>query len=352
MIDTGHSCEDGRDQRWMRVALEQARAASVNLEVPVGAVVVRGDHVIGSGANTPIQSNDPTAHAEIVALRDAARHLGNYRLQDCELFVTLEPCVMCAGAMLHARLKRVVFGAADPKTGSAGSVVNVFAIAAINHQTQVKGGILKHECGLELQEFFKRRRQHQVLEKEQSGRVLRDDALRTPDDRFTALPDLPGPAFYVHDLPALNGLRLHYIDSGPAHADTARVYLHGGTNWSYAWRAQVAQAKALGQRVVCPDLIGFGRSDKPKKVSVHSLLWHAQCVAQLFDHLGLTRVILVLPREMQDLGQHMVSIASDRITHVEYREPDFLTPLARNVPYPDKGHRAALRAFSATVGRS
>src|SRR5665647_1345775 len=122
----------------MGLALEQARLAGAAGEVPVGAVVVRKGQVIGVGRNMPVGTSDPTAHAEIVALREAARALGNYRLDGCELFVTLEPCAMCAGAMLHARLKRVVFGSFDPKTGAAGSIVNLFDNPALNHQTQVQ----------------------------------------------------------------------------------------------------------------------------------------------------------------------------------------------------------------------
>jgi len=350
MSDTAQACEDARDLRWMRAALVQAQAAALDAEIPVGAVVVCGEQIIGVGSNAPMTSHDPTAHAEIVALRRAAAHLGNYRLENCELFVTLEPCVMCAGAILHARLRRVVFGTADAKTGAAGSVVNVFANDAINHHTRIDGGVLQDECAALLQEFFKRRRRHQALEKAQSGRALRDDALRTPQSRFTDLPDLPEPALYVNDLPALNGLRLHYIDTGPATADSARVYLHGHSSWSYVWRAQVAQAIADGERVVCPDLIGFGRSDKPKKASVHSLLWHAQCVTQLLQRLKLKHVTLVLPPEMRVLAQHLASTDEVYISATVEQQTDILSAQARDAPYLDPGHRVALRFFSATVG--
>jgi tRNA(Arg) A34 adenosine deaminase TadA len=127
------------DEVFMRQALAEARQAAAAGEVPVGAVVVRRGEVIATGRNAPVDGHDPTAHAEIVALRAAAQALGNYRLDDCELFVTLEPCAMCSGAMLHARLKRVVFGAADPKTGAAGSVLNLFGEPRLNHQTTLAG---------------------------------------------------------------------------------------------------------------------------------------------------------------------------------------------------------------------
>lgn len=148
------------DFTFMALALEQARLALAAGEVPVGAVVVRAGQVIAVGANAPITRHDPSAHAEILALRAAAQLVGNYRLIDCELFVTLEPCVMCVGAMLHARLQRVVFGAPDPKTGAAGSVLDLFANQQLNHQTQVQGGVLAPECSFLLQDFFKKKREH------------------------------------------------------------------------------------------------------------------------------------------------------------------------------------------------
>lgn len=146
------------DSDFMHLALAQARAAALAGEVPVGAVVVHAGQVIATGRNAPIAQSDPSAHAEIVALRCAALAMGNYRLVDCELFATLEPCAMCAGAMLQARLKRVVFGASDPKTGAAGSVVDLFANPKLNHQTVVQGGLLADESAALLQEFFKHRR--------------------------------------------------------------------------------------------------------------------------------------------------------------------------------------------------
>ena len=148
-----------RDRYFMQLALEQARRAGACGEVPVGAVVVRAEEVIGSGFNQPIGRADPSAHAEIVALRAAAAALGNYRLPGCELFVTLEPCVMCAGAMLHARLARVVYGATDPKTGACGSVLDLFAEQRLNHHTRIEGGVLDQECGQLLKDFFRARRQ-------------------------------------------------------------------------------------------------------------------------------------------------------------------------------------------------
>jgi len=146
------------DEKMMGEALALARAAGERGEVPVGAVVVRGGAIIGRGGNAPIVGSDPTAHAEIAALRDAARALGNYRLPDCELYVTLEPCAMCAGAIMHARLARLVYGAQDPKTGACGSVVDLTGNPRLNHHTRVTGGVRASECGLLLSGFFAARR--------------------------------------------------------------------------------------------------------------------------------------------------------------------------------------------------
>ncbi len=147
-----------RDQHFMRLAQAAAEEARAAGEVPVGAVLVRGDEVIASGFNHPIGAHDPSAHAEMAALRAGAHALGNYRLPGCELYVTLEPCLMCAGAIMHARIARVVFGAHDPKTGACGSVVDAFANEQLNHHTSVSGGVLADECGEALRAFFADRR--------------------------------------------------------------------------------------------------------------------------------------------------------------------------------------------------
>jgi tRNA(adenine34) deaminase len=146
------------DETFMREALALARQAAAAGEVPVGAVVVQDGVVTGRGYNQPLAARDPTAHAEVVALRDAAQRIGNYRLGGCALYVTIEPCAMCAGAIMHARIARVVYGAADPKTGACGSVVNLFADQRLNHHATVTGGVLAMEAGALLQEFFAERR--------------------------------------------------------------------------------------------------------------------------------------------------------------------------------------------------
>lgn len=146
------------DDAWMSEALTLARQAGATGEVPVGALVVREGEIVGRGFNQPIGCHDPTAHAEIMALRDAAARVGNYRLPGATLYVTLEPCVMCAGAIMHARIQRVVFGARDPKTGAAGSVLDLFAEVRLNHHAEAVGGVLAEECGQLLSSFFAARR--------------------------------------------------------------------------------------------------------------------------------------------------------------------------------------------------
>ncbi|EWS53398.1 tRNA adenosine(34) deaminase TadA [Methylibium sp. T29] len=183
------SAEQARkDEAAMRLALDQAQNAWLVGEVPVGAVIVRevdGVHqVVATGYNRPITTHDPTAHAEIVALRHATQLLGNYRLPDCELYVTLEPCAMCAMALVHARFKRVVYAAADPKTGAAGSVIDLFAQRQLNHHTAVQGGVLADTCGQLLREFFAERRAQARRERNESSAAPAAPAAGAPETDY------------------------------------------------------------------------------------------------------------------------------------------------------------------------
>jgi tRNA(adenine34) deaminase len=343
--------QGARDEVFMALALAQARQAAAQGEVPVGAVLVRNGQVIATGRNAPIDSHDPTAHAEIVALRAGALALGNYRLNDCELFVTLEPCVMCSGAMLQARLKRVVFGAVELKTGAGGSVINLFAQTSLNHQTALQGGVLAEESGALLKDFFHQRRASQ-REAVRQRHPLRDDALRTPDAAFDGLQAAyPWPPRYISDLPALGGLRMHYLDeSGEreegGHAPLTFLCLHDPEGWSYQYRALIALLLQAGQRVIAPDLIGFGKSDKPKKDKFHTFLGHRQMLLELVERLDLQNVVLVVQSNANELGLSLPMAAPQRYRSVWVMN----TPLgaedaAFQAPFPDQGHRAAQRAF-------
>ena len=335
------------DAHWMTLALAQARAALEAGEVPVGAVLVKDGALVASGRNAPVARHDPTLHAEIDALRAGAQALGNYRLDGCELFVTLEPCAMCAGAMLHARLARVVFGAADPKTGAAGSVLDLFGNSQLNHQTQVQGGVLADDCAQLLQDFFRGRREQARA----AAQPLRDDALRTPENCFEALAAPPWPSLQVSDLPSLQGWRLHYLDSAPdGPGERACVCLHGIGHWSHQQHALIEALLAAGcPRVLAPDLIGFGRSDKPKREAVHTIAWHRDVLLQWLEHLELAQVVVVANASMRELAQALAAAAPQRIAGlVLAKESDAPQPeeeAALRAPFPDRGYEAALRAF-------
>jgi tRNA(adenine34) deaminase len=330
-MTSAHSSED---IGFMQLALRQAQAAAEAGEVPVGAVVVRAGQVIASGHNAALASHDPTAHAEVNAIRAAAQALGNYRLDDCTLYVTLEPCAMCSGAALHARFKRVVFGATEPKTGAAGSVLNLFAQEKINHQTHVTGGVLADECALVLQGFFEQRRAQQQLSKV----PLREDALRTADSALAGL-DLPlALSHFTADLPALDGLRLHWFDNRQDSQVAPHVYLHGLDGWSAQYAAQLQSSEP----VIALDLPGFGLSDKPKKVATHRIAWHAQVLSEFLASVQPAPVALHAPREMAPL---LAMLALP----IQWVESPALPEALRDAPYPDRGHMAGPRALSTLL---
>ncbi|QSI31225.1 tRNA adenosine(34) deaminase TadA [Variovorax sp. RKNM96] len=338
------------DAHWMALALAEARLAAEAGEVPVGAVLVKDGQVIATGRNTPVAQHDPSAHAEINALRAGAAALGNYRLDGCELFVTLEPCAMCAGAMLHSRLARVVFGAADPKTGAAGSVLDLFAEPRLNHRTQVQGGVLAEECSAVLQGFFQQRRS---AAREQAE-PLRDDALRTPAERFASLSDYALAPHYVQDLPSLQGWRLHYVDEEGAPGSDGQsascLCLHGPGEWGYFFRHLVG---AQGLHTLVPDLIGFGKSDKPKREAAHKLAWHRDVLLEWLDRMQPQPVVLVHSAAASELASLLQATAADRFV-AAIVAPDGGERIkdAWRAPYPDRGYEAALRALGPIASSS
>ncbi|RYF82326.1 MAG: tRNA adenosine(34) deaminase TadA [Comamonadaceae bacterium] len=334
------------DAHWMRLALAQAQAAAEAGEVPVGAVVVHNGRLLATGRNNPVSAHDPCGHAEVNALRAAAAALGNYRLDGCELFVTLEPCPMCAGAVLHARLSRVVFGAADPRTGAAGSVVDLFAQPALNHHTRVQGGVLADACARPLQDFFQARR----AQSRASAQPLRDDALRTPEARFDTFPP-PASLRWVRELPALQGLRMAWLDNAdglPAAAPATPpvLCLHGPGQWSALFQGLWSQVGP--RRLLVPDLIGHGRSDKPKRPDIHSAQWHAQVLDEWLSALAVPAVTLVFHPGLQAVAQalaqwpqrvcQLLPLPADALVAAE--STDWL-----DAPFPDRGHAAVLRAW-------
>jgi tRNA(adenine34) deaminase len=331
---TPHSSED---IGFMQLALRQAQAAADAGEVPVGAVVVRAGQVIASGHNAPRSSQDPTAHAEVNAMRAAANVLGNYRLDDCTLYVTLEPCAMCSGAALHARFKRVVYGASEPKTGAAGSVLNVFAHAQLNHQTQVTGGVLAEACAQVLQDFFEQRRAQQ----QSSKTPLREDALRTPDSAWAGL-DIPHAlSRYSADLPALQGLRLHWFDNRQDIHAAPHVYVHDLDGWSMQFAPQLQS----NLPVIALDLPGFGMSDKPKKVATHRMAWHQQVLREFLACFHPEPLGLYAPHVMAPL---LTGLGLP----IHWVDTSALPVELHNAPYPDPGHLAGPRALRTLLSDS
>jgi tRNA(adenine34) deaminase len=283
-----------------------------------------------------------------MALRAAATALGNYRLDGCTLYVTLEPCAMCSGGILHSRLKRLVIGATDSKTGCAGSVLNLFANPALNHQTLVEVGLLAEQASQLLSGFFQKRR---ALQRD-SAAPLREDALRTSERCFIDLPIYPWSPNYVSDLPCLAGLRMHYLDEGPADASEVHLCLHPVPSWSYSLRDHIHTLLQQGVRVVAPDLIGFGKSDKPKREDFHSPEFHLQCVLELIARLDLSHITLWAPQDKHWMAQMLLAQAGQPIGLLQNLPLATPTDAASeraefDAPYPDSGHRAAPRAFAA-----
>lgn len=376
MTDTAAQADD---EHWMREALAEAQRAAGQGEVPVGAVVVCGGEIIGRGSNQPIARNDPTAHAEIMALRDAAARVGNYRLDGCTVYVTLEPCAMCAGALLHARVARVVWGAPEPKTGAGGSVLDLFAEPRLNHHTCVASGVLADAAGRQLAGFFARRRGEQRA----AAHPLRDDALRAPESCFATDAAWADGSTWYSDLPSLQGLRLHVRDSAAQQAPAAEnaaprtwLMLHGSPAHGALFRKLAPLLAAQGDRVLVPDWLGFGRSDRPKKAAALSDERQRAAMAELLQRLGLAhdRVVVVAHG---DAARMALAMRASRLwlinpalrpstAYGEWLDGMARRPqwnIAASLPqaggaqaadaaqwqaqFPDRGHRAGLHAWVA-----
>lgn len=298
---------------FVQAAIAQAEAAARAGEVPVGAVVVKDGKIIATGHNAPISTHDPTAHAEIVALRAAGKALQNYRLEDCDLYVTLAPCAMCSGAIQHARIRRVV---------------------------------VVEEYLAQLQGFFQTKRQHHA----QTRQPLREDALRTPEKCFTPFAaECPWMSHYLY----VDGLRMHYWDEGHDNNPHQKVLLavHGKAGWGYQFRAVVAPLVQAGWRVLVPDLVGFGRSDKPKKNTVHPIAllqkW-TQALDLSPQHATLWIQDWEFPADVADIAATLATtvVRLENAPHCRAVNPQ--THSAYQAPFPDKGHRALWNAFNSS----
>jgi tRNA(adenine34) deaminase len=352
----------------MQQALELAQLASCHNEVPVGAVIVKNGEVIAKGFNLCIQNSDPTAHAEIVAIRQATALLQNYRLEDCELYVTLEPCCMCAGAILNSRIKRVVYGASDLKAGAAGSVIDLFENPTFNHQTAITKGVLNEESVTLLQNFFQEKRL--VQSKVAQSTKLREDFLRLPTTLYTEFIDknqLANFSHFDHQLSSLNGARLHYLDSGitnsqpDLHGQKSILILPGLMQASDCLLEIFHYYKNLGIRVLLIDLIGMGFSDKPKKLKHESFKamenFHLQYLDELLRHLKITSFDIVAANLSWVFASALQSNYNSTHIYLPTNTSALLLPeikswnhfkkivtkndeLSQSVllPYPDKGH--------------
>lgn len=359
----------------MQLALEQAYLAEQRGEIPVGAVVLHGDKVVAVGHNQTIASCDPTAHAEVVALRAAAQTLGNYRLDGCVLYVTLEPCAMCLGAIFHSRVAAVYFGAADTKTGACGSVLNLPGEHRINHHCQVHGGVLQSQCAQHLSTYFARlradKRQHRV--------PVREDALRLPAGALTRY--MEGvQALPIDDLEAAQGLRVQVWQNISAPQRPARLVLclHGASSWSCIYRALLMSPLDGTTTVWALDLPGHGGSDKTKRGQEFNTTYQLTVLDAIVRKSSASHIHLVAQDTGCELAVHLAARHPGRIDALTLYNPlcldrahllhqgtpvrsraQFIDSLKRQcagnldtiaalaAPYPDAGHLAGLlRHFS------
>lgn len=359
-------------EHFMSLALAQAQVGEALGEVPVGAVLVLDGEVIAAGHNRTVSTCDPTAHAEMVAIRTAAKALGNYRLTQCTLYVTLEPCAMCMGAVLHSRISRLYYGTKDPKTGACGSVLNIPGEPRINHHCEVHGGILQMQCAQHLMAYFQRLRN----EKRRLARApLREDAVRT-DNRVLA-PLLPhAESVQVDNLLASHGLRIQVWQAPhpTQNPDCLVLCLHGATSWSYIYHSLFSEKIPANATVWAVDLPGHGGSDKTKKGGeLLDSAFQLHVVTELLGRVGAHRIHILAQDTGGELGLRLAAVFPDRISGFTLLNPacsDFqsadrpATPVrswqqfktfigtqsdgdldvaeALLAPYPDAGHVAGM----------
>jgi len=295
------------DEASMQLALAQAQEAAKHGEVPVGAAVYHRGVLIAKAHNAPIALCDPTAHAEVLALREAAKVLGNYRLQECSLYVTLEPCAMCAGAIFNARVREVIYAAKDLKSGAAGSVLDLFADPRVNHHTQIRGGILQEQSVSLLQEFFKSQRSASRQEAAASNTFLREDAIRKPASDLRGLGCAHAQSHF-YALKSIQGMRLHYRQALSKDVPLGQTYLclHGAnTSASFfepflsAMLAPPSSSSTLTpslqgvSRLLVPDFLGHGASDRFKKPQAYTFKLAMNCLLEWVEALDLKALTVI-----------------------------------------------------------
>lgn len=359
-------------EHFMQLALEQAQVGESLGEIPVGAVLVLDGKVIAVGHNQTVSKCDPTAHAEIVAIRAAARTLGNYRLTQCTLYVTLEPCAMCMGAVLHSRIARLYYGTKDPKTGACGSVLDIPGDPQINHHCEVHGGILQMQCAQHLMAYFQQLRD----EKRRMARApLREDAVRM-DTRVLA-PLIPhAESVQLDNLLASHGLRVQAWRSPHSthNPDCLVLCLHGATSWSYIYHSLFSERIPANTVIWAVDLPGHGGSDKTKKGGeLADCTLQLRILTELLALVGAQRIHILAQDTGCELGLRLAADIPDRISGFTLLNPacsdfkpvdrpgtpirswqqfrtyldtqsegDFDVAKALFAPYPDAGHAAGM----------
>jgi tRNA(adenine34) deaminase len=278
----------------MQVALAQAQKAAEKGEVPVGAAIYQHGVLIAQAHNAPISLCDPSAHAEVLVLKEAAKVLGNYRLEDCTLYVSLEPCAMCAGAIFNARVREVVYAARDAKSGAAGSVVNLFADSRINHHARIRGGVLEQQSVALLQDFFNVQRRLHRQAAAHAKSFLREDAVRRSLESLACLASSSlNSSFYV--LKAVPGMRLHYLHAEPSSSPSGKTYvcLHGANTCSALFEPVFASLLSSGARVLAPDALGFGASDRFKKSRAYDFSLLMQSLMEWISFMDLKDICFI-----------------------------------------------------------